>query len=192
MRFIRGDLKPGDANADVELVAAARSGSLQAREGLFRRHVQMVSALAFRLGGRFADARHITMETFQRAFSQLGDLSHPEALRPWLVGVVDDTARRATKRQLLRARLRLRVQTHPAFEAAVTSAGSEAAQRLTAFYAAADRLPPRLRTVLILRHLEKMSLPDIAVALEISVASVRRALAKAEARARIAPRTDLP
>jgi len=55
----------------------------------------------------------------------------------------------------------------------------ESRDLLRRFYALLDRLAPRYRLVFALRHLESMTIDEIAVHMELSVSTVKRALDRA-------------
>jgi RNA polymerase sigma-70 factor (ECF subfamily) len=188
MRSIRGDAATGSSAADAELLATARSGSLQAREALYRRHVNLVHGLCFRLAGRLANHRELVDPIFLRAFASLHRLPHPEALRPWLTGLTVQAVRRAIRRKHLLARIGLPVNESPHFDAALEDAAPDVADELRRLYARVERLPLNLRMAFLLRRVEDMSLGDCALALDASPAQVRRWVARAEARMGVAPR----
>ncbi len=58
----------------------------------------------------------------------------------------------------------------------------ESRQVLRRFYVILDQLTARERLVFALRHLETMTLEEIAAALEISLSTVKRTLSRASAR----------
>ena len=128
MRTIGRDLRTGSGASDADLVYAARSGNLQARETLFRRHVRFVHATAFRLAGRFAEPRPVVEETFRQVFASLDQLAHAEALRAWITGIVVKVTHAAIRRRHLRARFGVGNKAETPFDAyAATALSPEAA-----------------------------------------------------------------
>jgi RNA polymerase sigma factor (sigma-70 family) len=67
-------------------------------------------------------------------------------------------------------------------EVATTDGSPESRQVLKRFYAVLDQLSAGERLVFALRHLESMTLEEVAVTLEISLSTVKRTLARASAR----------
>lgn len=172
----------GAGSADAELVVAARAGSAAAREALYRRYVNMVHGLTFRLAGRLADHRDIADQVFLQAFGSLDQLAHAEALRPWLASHVVRGVRRAIRRRHALARLGFPVDAVPGFGAALREVPAEVADEMERLYQAVERLPMRLRMAFLLRRVENMDPSDIAMALDASLAQVRRWIARADAR----------
>jgi RNA polymerase sigma-70 factor (ECF subfamily) len=183
MRFSSGDASARASSADAELVLAARGGSREAKEGLYRKYVRQVFGLAFRLAGRFADPHEITRETLAHMLGALHEVAHPEVFRAWLSGVAVKVTHRAIRKPHAYARYHLMRAAASRFDDVL--AANLPARDAMAFahvYRSVDKLPLVLRTVYLLRHVEQMNLPDIAVALETSTGNVRRQLVRAEAR----------
>jgi RNA polymerase sigma-70 factor (ECF subfamily) len=186
MRSISGDVRTGRAG-DTELVFAARNGNTQARETLFRRHVNQVHGLAFRLAGRLANHREIVDEVFVHLFASLDQVTHPDAMRPWVAGQVVRVVRRTIRRRHLLARLGFTVVASPHFDPALEESPPEVAEELDRLYAAVERLPMKLRMAFLLRRVENMGLADVAMALDASLSQVRRWVARAESRMGVLP-----
>src|SRR5687768_3278352 len=178
MRRTRDTLRTQEG--DTELVLAARSGNLAAREALFRRTVDFVHGLSFRLAGRLADHRVIVDQVYRSLFAGLEDRTRLEALPPLVTWLVVDTARRAIWKKRLLCRVGAAVPPEPLFEAVLReSLPSDEAAELAALYEAIERLPMKPRMAFLLRRVEAMSLSDVALALDASVAQVRRWVARA-------------
>ena len=79
-------LPTGTLPDDAELVLRARAGEEFAFDVLYRRHVQFVAAVAFRIGQR-AEVDDLVQETFIIAFRQLAQLAQPAAFRGWLARI---------------------------------------------------------------------------------------------------------
>ncbi|HKE15958.1 MAG TPA: sigma-70 family RNA polymerase sigma factor [Kofleriaceae bacterium] len=73
--------------SDQRLVEQARTGSEVAFETLYRRYREQVLVYCRRVLGSTDDAEDATQQTFLAAYSALGHLEQPVALRAWLYGI---------------------------------------------------------------------------------------------------------
>lgn len=164
--------------ADVEtLVKDARGGDREAFEELVRlTHVDVYS-LARRLTGDPDDARDVVQETYLRAYRSIGKFRGEAQFSTWLYRITANCAstlrrRRGRHRHVELADDHAQVDRdlHHDPEATVATVGLrdrlESAIRL---------LPPKLRSVVVLRDLHGLSHRDIAAELGIteSAAKVR-------------------
>ncbi len=181
MRPMRGQLRTGAA--DAALVTAARGGSAQAREGLFRRQVQPIHDLVFALCGRLADPNEVTLDVFRELFGAgLSPLPHGDLLRPWILRTVVRVTLRRLARPHLRARLRLRPRPAPWLDALLAQVPPASQAEWQKAQTRLDRLPLDGRAALLLHDLGGLSLAEIAFALDAPVKRVRRLLTRAQGR----------
>lgn len=171
---------------DRELVERAQKGDAWAEEALFRRHVTKVTQLATRLLGRGAEAEDVVQDAFVIALEQLPKLRDGAAFRPWLLRIVVHQAhRRFRRRRLLRA---LGISSSDDIDGLARQASPtlepELRAELTKLDEVLDRLPTRQRLAWVLRHVEGYQLDEVATACECSLATVKRTLARADARIR--------
>jgi RNA polymerase sigma-70 factor (ECF subfamily) len=120
-------------------------------------------------------------EVFSRLFEQLPRLRQPSALRSFLIGI---TLRVACTELRRRRRWRLRLTATgdlPDLAERGVDDGT-AREALSRFEAILGRLAPRTRRVFVLRHVEKLELVDVAAAMDISLATAKRHLARASVR----------
>ena len=178
---------PDDATppTDAVLVARARANDRRAHEALFHRHVRLVSGLVFRLRPVSADLDDIVQDTFIAAFESLGRLENPQAFASWIASI----AVRTTHKRLRRHRLAVRLGIAPREaldwdHVASRDCPPDVAIELRQLYGSVLELPPKERIALLLRRVEGMSLDEIATATGESLATVKRRIAKAEARLR--------
>jgi RNA polymerase sigma-70 factor (ECF subfamily) len=174
------------AHRDQELVARIRAGDERAAEALYRIHVQAVTSLASRLLGRSHDAEDVVQDAFVAAFGRLPQLRDGSLFRAWLMRItVHEVHRRYRRRKLMRA---LGMDGAPndvgLAELAAPSLSSEMRAELAALDRALLRLPARERIAWMLRHVEGCELTEIASACHASLASVKRWIARADARVR--------
>jgi len=166
---------------DADLARALIAGEPWAPTVTWNRYSGIVFGIANRALGRDSDAEDLTQEVFYRLFSRIGTLRQPDALRSF----VTSFALRIVKWELRKRRARRWLLLWDAGELPETSGQAsdpEARQALARFYGVLDRLSARERLVFTLRHLEAMTLEEIAAVMAISLSTVKRVLSKATAR----------
>lgn len=191
------DVEPLSASAvralqRAPLVERAQHGDRRAFEDLLGEWLEPSFHLALGILGNEADARDATQEAFVAAWRKLPSLRDPRCFDGWLSRIVVNACR-ITRR----ARGRVAVR-----EISVDAAGEDAfsltdgttpedALELDSLERAFERLPAAERSILVLHHLERRSVEDIATALGIPVGtaksrlySARRALERALERER--------
>ena len=128
--------------------------------------------------GSEAEAEDLAQEVFYRVFAKADTLRIPEQLRSFIFSF----AIRLLKTELRRKRTRAWLSFHRP-ETLVDLGGElmdmESRDLLRKFYALLDRLSPRHRLVFALRHLESMTLDEVATHMELSISTVKRALERA-------------
>ncbi len=73
--------------SDAELVARTLRGDRGAFDGLVQRHYALVRRIAYRYVLFAEDVHDLVQETFVTAYTQLGQLAHPEAFAGWLAAI---------------------------------------------------------------------------------------------------------
>jgi RNA polymerase sigma-70 factor (ECF subfamily) len=168
---------PGETT-DQELARALKSGNVWAIRETWHRFAPGVIMFATRALGSESEAEDIAQEVFQRLFAKARTLHTPERLRSFIFSF----AIRVVKTELRRKRTRAWLSFHRP-ETLVDLGGEpmdmEARDLLRRFYALLDRLAPRHRIVFALRHLESMTLEEVALHMELSISTVKRALERA-------------
>jgi RNA polymerase sigma-70 factor (ECF subfamily) len=171
---------------DVELVARIRAGDKRAEETLYRVHVRAVNGLATRLLGRSHEAEDVVQDTFVTALARLSQLRDGAFFRAWLMRItVHEVHRRFRRRRLRRA---LGMDNHSDDASLTALAAPDLAPDLRAELAALDRalqrLPANARVAWMLRYVEGHELTEVASACDVSLATVKRWIARAEAQVR--------
>ena len=165
---------------DTALLADFAAGDPMAARAISERHLPRVYGLALRLLGNTAEAEDVAQEAMLRLWKAAPDWQSGRAqLGSWLYRV---TANLATDR--LRSRTR---QGHDASDAldglADPAPGAEAllilAERDKALHTAINRLPPRQRMAIMLRHLEQCSQPEVAAIMDTTTEAVESLLGRA-------------
>jgi RNA polymerase sigma-70 factor (ECF subfamily) len=144
-------------------------------EQLVRENQRVVYQIAFSVLGNAADTEDVTQDAFVRAYGKLASLRDPERFRAWVCRIV---RRLALNR--VRAETRMR---HREDVAASGTAGTVDVEALAAdreFEARTrreiDRLPPKLRDVLLLCAVEGLEPNAVATLLGIPPGTVRSRL----------------
>jgi RNA polymerase sigma factor (sigma-70 family) len=150
------------------------------REGAFATLYERYHAPLFRycvsiLGDR-EDAHDALQSTLTNAFVALRGGKRDAPVRPWLFRIARDEAI-----SLLRRRTRVAPPSFASAGRLAPSAEDEAAERARLAVLVADlrALPPRQRDVLLMREVSGLSHEEIAIALGISMSTVRGALFRA-------------
>jgi RNA polymerase sigma-70 factor (ECF subfamily) len=164
----------GGGADDHELVSRARRGDVAAYEELVRRYQGVATRVARSVAG--ADAEDVAQEAFVRAYHALDRFRDGASFRPWLLRIVVNLGRNATRAQARRelAAARTPVDRAPAFEDDVVLDDDHRALR-----DALGRLPPRDREVLTFRYLEGLSEAETSVALGCRVGTVKSRTSRA-------------
>jgi RNA polymerase sigma-70 factor, ECF subfamily len=166
--------------ADEDLALAACEGDPRAAMTIWRRYAVQVRSKLLRWIGAHDLDDHV-QEVFSRLFEQLPRLRQASALRSFLIGI---TLRVACTELRRRRRWRLRLTATGelpdlAEHGADDGTGREALSR---FEAILEKLAPKTRRVFVLRYVEKLELVDVAAAMDISLATAKRHLARASTR----------
>jgi RNA polymerase sigma-70 factor (ECF subfamily) len=172
------------AASDAELVAQAVAGQRWAEAELYARHAGDVLGIATRLIGRHADAEDIAQDTFVTAFEQLAKLRDAHAFRGWLLRIaVHQVHRRFRRRKLLRKLGMDRGEDDASLaQQALPQVDAETRAELRKLDAVLAELPAGERTAWMLRHVEGLELKEIAEAADVSLATIKRWIGRAEER----------
>lgn len=162
--------------SDDALMVLFANGDQDAARELTMRHLGTVVAFAKRLIPSDADADDIAQEAMLRLWKVAGDWRPGEAkVTTWLYRVT---------RNLCIDRLRQRKHTdidaiaEPADDTPSVQTQMEQSTRMKALSDALSELPERQRVAVTLRHIEGLSNPQIAEAMEISVEAVESLTAR--------------
>jgi RNA polymerase sigma-70 factor (ECF subfamily) len=162
--------------ADVaELVAAARDGDRDAFDELVKATYLETYTLAYRLTGDEEDARDVVQESYLRAYRGLKRFRGDAQFSTWMYRITANTSYTAVQK---RGRLRTatlddvaepaeeRFESHP-------DAVAESSAGMAELATAVDQLPPKLRSIVILKDVYGLSHEDIAHELDISVSAAK-------------------
>ncbi len=192
---------PRNQGPEDAVVDAATAGDQSAFAELFVRYRRELVAHSYRILGSHEDAEDLAQEAFLRSWDKRETFQGRSSFRSWLYRIATNACLTALERQ--RGRQRSPnvegIDTHRLLEAMTTPDPEPASVVVSketvelALLVAIEHMPPRQRTVLVLRDLLGWSANDTAALLESSVASVNSALQRARATLRSqlsSPRTE--
>ncbi|MFN7209260.1 MAG: RNA polymerase sigma factor [Aggregatilineales bacterium] len=173
---------------DLDLIAQARRGDVQAFNGLVLRYQSAMYNLAFRLLGDPDLAADVTQDAFIAAFRGLSQFRSSN-FRAWLARIVTNACYDALRRRR-RAPASLDAiaegRADSADQPALLSDPDESPEQLAMRQALSEAiqdclnaLPPSFRTVAILRDMQDFSYDEIALALNLSLGTVKSRLSRA-------------
>ena len=187
MTAARPHLQPVNEREAVELevlLSAVARGEREAIGLFFDRFEREVNRLVWTMLGADAEHDDLVNQAFEVMLQKVGSVRSPAAVHGWVRQVTVNTVRMELRRRRWRrffsssSSEEEKALEHPDFS--VPDEHERA--RLRALYRALDRLSVDDRTLIVLRHLEGLELTELADAVEVSLATVKRRLARAEAR----------
>jgi RNA polymerase sigma factor (sigma-70 family) len=162
-----------DKISDSELAGALIVGEPWAQAETWNRFSPVVLKLAVSILGSESDAREVVQEVFCRLLRKAKTLRNPECLRSFVVSF----AIRVLKSELYMRRVRGWLTFHDPEklpDVAVQAVDMESRDLLRRFYGLLARLGAKERLVYALRNIESMTIEETALAMAISVATVKR------------------
>lgn len=169
----------GAKTEDQRLLEGLQAERAGAAAELFRRyapHVQRVLARTLGIDPELADLVH---EVFVQALQSIDRVEEGDRLKAWLTSVAVYTARGR-----IRSRKRQRwlgfFDPHRMPDSPAPGMDTEAREALRATYRVLDQLSSDLSIPFALRVIDGMELTEVASACDVSLATIKRRLAKAE------------
>ncbi len=163
---------------DATLVRAGLAGQDWAQREIWYRFAPMVFALLRRSLGARHDPEDLLQEVFLRVFNRLSTLANPGALRSFIYSF----AVRVVSEEIRRHRIRSRLASmflRPVADPSVPHVDFESRELLARIQFVLDGMNARHRAVFVLRRFDGLELGEIAASLDLSVATVKRDLDKA-------------
>lgn len=168
--------KANGPRSDAELVACAKDGERAAQAALFRRHATSIHRTISRISGRREETEDIVQEAFAIALEKLPTLEDHSAFKPWVLRIAINRLRRFHRRRLF-----LQIVGRPVEEIDLPleslispDISPERAAELTWVARRVERLPAKQRIAWTLRFVDGLQIAEVAAAMEVSVASVKR------------------
>lgn len=192
---------------DAWLVARCQKADVAAFDEIVARYKGRIYGYLYRMTGNAEDAEDITQEVFVRMYTSIGSFRAEASLSAWLFRIAGNLAvdafRRAKNRRILVRSLDGEVAADVGDENAfvtrdvpdwsrepmtLLARAESGAQIQTAL----EKLPPRLRSAVVLCDIEGLSYEDIAVVERIPLGTVKSRIfsARAALRKRLSPYWD--
>jgi RNA polymerase sigma-70 factor (ECF subfamily) len=165
----------GDRDELAALVVEAQRGDRRAFDELVRRTYVDSYTLAVRLTGNEEDARDVVQDAYLRAWKGIRHFRGDAQFSTWMYRITANTASTAVqKRRRLRTTNLDDVEdpAEPRLEAR-PEAAAESAAGLAELAEAVEELPPKLRSIVILKDVYGLSHEAISEELGISVAAAK-------------------
>jgi RNA polymerase sigma-70 factor (ECF subfamily) len=168
-------------DSDGALVAATKRGDARAFEELVLRHKQRVLAVAQRITNNREDAEDVAQESFHKAFLHLDAFQEKSRFSTWLTRIVMNEA------LMLLRRRRGFLEVLPESPEDAVNSSLEAfvdqrpnpeescwqRERKRLLTEAINRLGPKIRSTILLRHIEERSVEETAQILGTSIVAVK-------------------
>ena len=166
---------------DAELVAALHRGERAARTILVQRYEPLVERLVAGALGIDPEIPDVVQDVFVGVFEGIRGLKDASALRSWIATLAVFTARgRIRRRRRWRWIRFLAPEEVP--EVPVSGPQGETHEAVRATYQVLDSFPEDERMAFTLRFVSEMQLTEVAAACRVSLATIKRRLARAEKR----------
>lgn len=165
---------------DAELLLRLQAGDHLAQTVVFHRYREMVRRVLARILRDPQDVADALQDTFIKVFRSTMQVKDPAALRMWVLRVAESVGLdQLRRRQRLQSRTML---DGGQLELPAPVAPLEVRGALHDTWRVLSRLPDEERAVFSMRFVEGLELPKIAEACELSLATVKRRLGRAESR----------
>jgi len=170
---------------DADLVRQTLCGNTSAYNGLVMRYQRQVYNLAYRMLGNAEDAGDLVQETFLRAYGALASFRQDASFLTWLYKIASNLCIDQLRSRKARSALSLDVELEEGREPAADSRNSspeELAIRDSVqdvVQRAIVNLPEKYRVVVVMRHLQDMSVEEIANVLDMPTGTVKTHLFRA-------------
>lgn len=169
---------------DAALVQGVCAGNAIAMAEFHDRFALPVRRILWSIMGPDHELADLHHDVFVRALQSIGKLAEPEALPGWMNTIAVHTARSAIEKRISRRRWAAWGLAEAPQEGVSPDPMRQidAREALRAIHGLLDKLPVTERVAFALRFLEELELTEVAEACEVSLATIKRRLARAEAR----------
>jgi RNA polymerase sigma-70 factor (ECF subfamily) len=175
LQLVRAGGEP--VRSDAALVRALCQGDAAAERAVWNRYAGMVCHVAQRTLGSREDAEDLAQEVFGCLFAKIRSLENPEALRSFIYSITVRTLKWELRRRRVRRWVTLS-DTGEVPDLSVPAVDHVSRQLLRLFYAVLDKLAAEERMIFVLRHVERLTLEEVALSMGISLATAKRRLAR--------------
>lgn len=178
------------------LVQRTLRGETAAYNTLVQRYQRQVYSLAYRMIGNAEDASDLVQETFLRAYGALPTFRQDASFLTWLYKIASNLTIDLMRSRRAKSALSLEVELEEGREPAADRSASPEDTTVKGavcevVHRAVMNLPERYRLVVVMRHLQGMSIEEIAEQLQIPTGTVKTHLFRAREMLRDRLRTVL-
>ena len=166
---------------DATLARSAMACDPGAHPAIWDRYNSPVRRVLRRAMGPGNDVEDEVQEVFLRFYRNSALLRNPAALRSFLFGIAMRVAASELRSRRIRGWLRL-TPDGVLDDHAAPHADPDAREAVKRLYAILDRLETKSRLAFVLHHVEGLELLEVASALGVSLATVKRRLSRVSAR----------
>jgi RNA polymerase sigma-70 factor, ECF subfamily len=174
---------------DTTLVRALAAREEWAARTAWSRYAPMVYGLLDRALGAAGESEDLTQEVFLRVFAAIRTLRDPSALRSFIYSTAIRMLRWHLRTKRIRRLLTLS-DSGKMPDRASPAADSEGRELLQRFYRLLGTIGADDRTAFALRHIEGLSLEEMAKATGASLATVKRRVRRASKRVAVLAKAD--
>jgi RNA polymerase sigma-70 factor (ECF subfamily) len=167
---------------DAALVEGLRAGHPTAMAEFHDRFARPVQRILWGILGPDQELSDLHHDVFVRALASLGKLRAPDALGGWVNTIAVHTAQACLEKRISRRRWVGSASTETLPEASSSEPGAQldAREALRAIHALLEQLCVEDRIAFALRHLDGFELTEVAEACQVSLATIKRRLSRAE------------
>jgi RNA polymerase sigma-70 factor, ECF subfamily len=166
-------------NEEQILIQNVQRGEMAAFQELVEKYKQKVFYMALDMTGNHHDAEDLSQEVFMKVFTAIKDFRGEAKLSSWLYRIAMNTCIDKTRRK----HLKLVDIDEKVYEQATSGKNPEQLLQDRAtqdqIEQALQKLPPRQRSIFVMRHYNELMLREIAEALGISEGTVKAQLFRA-------------
>ena len=160
-------------------------GNTSAYNGLVVKYQRQVYNLAYRMLGNAEDAGDLVQDTFLRAYSALASFRQDASFLTWLYKITSNLCIDHLRSRKSRSALSLDAEMEEGREPAASYRQASPEDTVVrdavkdVVHHAILNLPEKYRAVVVMRHLQEMSVEDIAVTLDLPTGTVKTHLFRA-------------
>jgi RNA polymerase sigma-70 factor (ECF subfamily) len=174
---------------DATLVRGLLENDPRATREAWRRFGPVVRRILLRTLGPESELEDLSQEVFITFFDRVRTLRDPRTVTAFIMSITAFKIRHHLRWRWLRRWLVLPGQVEK-LDLRAFQPNAEAREALDRFFKILDRVNAVDRTAFTLRYVEEMELRDVAVALDLSLATTKRRLARTWKRLSVLVRTD--
>lgn len=181
--------EPVETYNDAQLVESLQEGNERAFHLLLQRWNEPIFNFCLRLTGDADDASDCTQKTFIKVYQRIGVLKNPMALKSWMYQIALNQCRDEIKRRNRFRFLRFGEHNEEHTQADMTSyepistdlmdnpeVSLQRSQLRVMLDAALMKIPAEQREIVVMKELQQLTFPEIAVVLGISENTIKSRL----------------